>query len=383
MSSYVQPLPRQASVADIGPALVCDIATEFSKLEQIRSDWDRLYQLSSQPYVFQRFEWARAWWAAFGSRCRLISPVIYRGKDIVGILPLVLRGRRIEFLGSPLSDYNDIICDRLLAGPVLRVALDSLLSLRPRWNTARLASVRDDSNIISALRSLPLNLRDYIEVVPQSECPAIRSSFPKDVFAPLARKTSLRRHRKALGRIGALTFRQTSDAAEIKSYLPVLFKQHLDRFQTRSEFRDTAVQSFYYDLTDELAAKDQLRFAILELDSHPVALHLGFENNGRFLWYKPSFDSQFAHYGPGEVLLAELFDYGSARQLAEFDFTVGSEPYKCRFANFVAHTTTLHVLPRLIDRLSHRAVRATKEAVQRHPSLAQHLRRLVHSLPAA
>jgi CelD/BcsL family acetyltransferase involved in cellulose biosynthesis len=69
--------------------------------------------------------------------------------------------------------------------------------------------------------------------------------------------------------------------------------------------------------------------------STPIAYHFGFELDGVLTWYKPSFDPELQQRSPGEVLIKLLLDDALARDLDEFDFTVGSEAFKFRFANLI------------------------------------------------
>lgn len=377
MSSNSQTALITTSSTSVRALLTCRIVTDFSDLQQIRAEWCRLWKLSPRPYVFQSFEWARAWWTAFGSECRLFAPVVYSGDQVAGILPLVLRGRVIHFLGPPQSDYNDIICDPRHAAAVLRTALESLFALRTQWDECHLSGARTDSLIVSAVEALPQCLRRYLSVDPHSECPAIVASSGEGDYLALAKKQSIRRHRKKLERTGTVRFRQLEDPSEMRSHLPSLFKQHMERRQGASEFLLPSVRLFFHSLIDELASTGYLRFAVLELDSRPVAYHFGFECDRRFIWYKPSFDQRFAQYGPGEVLLGQLFEYCSAHDIEEFDFTVGREQFKYRFANSVPNTVTLLLQPHLLDRVVHRGVQFGKQCLLPHPKLARMVRRIV------
>jgi hypothetical protein len=81
--------------------------------------------------------------------------------------------------------------------------------------------------------------------------------------------------------------------------------------------------------------------------STPIAFHLGFEYGARFIWYKPAFSALHAKRSPGEVLLKFLLEDAVARGLAEFDFTVGNDTFKYRFANRVRtnHRIRVYSLP--------------------------------------
>jgi len=72
---------------------------------------------------------------------------------------------------------------------------------------------------------------------------------------------------------------------------------------------------------------------VVSLDGEAIAYHLGFECNGRFIWYKPTFEVALARHAPGEVLIKFLLEEASARGLLEFVFGPGEEPFKYRFSN--------------------------------------------------
>src|SRR5512135_656505 len=90
--------------------------------EQSQAEWNRLVQSMARPAVFCTWEWIEAWWRHFGHRFEPVMFFIYRGADLVGILPLALRrliiedavlaGRALTYCGSQElgSDHLDIIC---------------------------------------------------------------------------------------------------------------------------------------------------------------------------------------------------------------------------------------------------------------------------------
>ena len=98
-------------------------------------------------------------------------------------------------------------------------------------------------------------------------------------------------------------------------------------------------------LVEELNPKDYLRFGILRLNNQPAAYHLGFLVNGKFTMYQQAFDVDLWDYSPGEVLLRQLFLYAGQNVSREFDFSVGEEPYKARFANHFKPNFTLYIEP--------------------------------------
>jgi CelD/BcsL family acetyltransferase involved in cellulose biosynthesis len=100
----------------------------------------------------------------------------------------------------------------------------------------------------------------------------------------------------------------------------------------------------------------------------PLAFHFGFEYRRGFIWYKPTFDIQFASRSPGEVLIKFLLEDAIKKNLEEFDFTVGSESFKYRFANRIRSNSRVIAFRSTVDYWKHRARCMLKEALKRNPA---------------
>jgi CelD/BcsL family acetyltransferase involved in cellulose biosynthesis len=129
-------------------------------------------------------------------------------------------------------------------------------------------------------------------------------------------------------------------------YMDRFFAQHISRWAgsaTPSLFLDERNQAFYRELVRAMSHCGWLVLSVVELDDRPLAMHCGFDYGGRFLWYKPSFDVEHAKHSPGLVLLRYLIGYAIEHQLEEFDFSIGDEPFKFRFANRVRTTVQVRI----------------------------------------
>ena len=161
------------------------------------------------------------------------------------------------------------------------------------------------------------------------------------------RKKSLRRHERGLARQGAVT---TDTLTTTDDVLPLLdaffFEQHVARWKSadvESLFTQPVNRDFYRAVTRHLGTTGQLRFTVIRLDEVPIAAHFGFLQAGRFIWYKPCFDPALAKLSPGEVLIKKLLERAQQEGATEFDFTIGSEPFKYRFSSGVRRVFYLHV----------------------------------------
>jgi CelD/BcsL family acetyltransferase involved in cellulose biosynthesis len=289
----------------------------------------------------------------------------------VGIVPLVIRNGALRLLGEPYADYNGPLCLPQHALDVMNTALTTLLDAPFRWTECVFNNLPESSPVLQSLECPTWRLRRHFQVVFQYTCPTVQDDGTK-VFERLARKESLRRHENRLRRQGNLVFRNIEDRREIEGHLDEFFAQHATRQAlsgVRSQFFDAAPRAMMRALVEELDPVHELRFCALELDGRAIAYHFGFQHAGKFIWYAPSFDVNYWDNSPGEVLLRNLFQYAQKEKLSEFDFTIGDETYKDRFANHARKTWSAYFYrsPRQPRIQVLRAGRSARDMARRNP----------------
>ena len=203
----------------------------------------------------------------------------------------------------------------------------------------------------------------------------------------LTGKRDQKHHLKLLQKQGRLTFRHLETREEAREHLRHLFDQHIARYAyggIQSQFLQAEQRSFFEALVEELDPRTQLRFAVLEVDKQPVAYHFGFRQNGKHTHYKPTFDIDHWESGPGDVMLQHLFQHALEAGVSEFDFTVGDEPYKYRFANRINRNYTLYIdrYPARATTFLRRLERLARQTAREHPALKSVLRRAAEHLEA-
>ncbi len=248
------------------------------------------------------------------------------------------------------ADYADfIVAD---GHPEAHAAiLDWIVAQRRRWTSLELLNLPAQSPTL-----LLSNLSDALHgpvLQFAAEAPA-RVLGDADADRRMLAKKSLRRHVNGFSREGQLEYRRLASAEEIDAHLGIFFDQHRRRWASTgspSLFEDPAQQTFYRALAARLDPLHTLHFAVVLFDQRPIAYHFGFELDGVFTWYKPSFEPELQQRSPGEVLIRFLLEDAVARGLREFDFTVGSEAFKFRFATVVRRVYRLRVYRRAWERI--------------------------------
>lgn len=351
--------------------------TDFNSIRHLKTRWNELVNKSGSNTVFQTYEWNESWWNAFGLKRDLIVLLVEQDNEIIGIAPLVISKKRINgipekvlgFIGSEnfSSDYCDFI---IKAGEekALVAILEWLLANKKLWTKIDLLNFPSHSTNLHTVEKYFKNTGMHFYSEYFLEAPTCILNDP-EVCRQLVNKKSLKRHYNYFKQNGELVFRHCETTEEILNYLDVFFQQHIERRALTDEpslFINPSQKQFYTKLVKSCMPKGWMKFAVVLFNGEPIAFHFGFEYARRFVWYKPSFAPKYLKKSPGEVLLKFLLEYAIEQQLDEFDFTVGDEVFKYRFANLVRTNHRLRVFGNKLSyslALSRRALGKIKRSI--------------------
>jgi CelD/BcsL family acetyltransferase involved in cellulose biosynthesis len=302
------------------------------------ADWKKLLSTGSTDVVFLTPEWQRAWWMAYG-RGRLMLLLAEVGGEAVALMPLFTDEGMGYLVGSGGSDYLDIVGrvdDAEVLGALLSAAKENISGFIG-FVFYHLRSNSGTNNCLPAVAE-QLGLRCFGE----SDMEAPFLTLPSGPGYWAADKKSLVRHESYFRREGELKVTHLTSGAAILRHLPEFFAQHIARWQVTphpSLFTHAANRFFYESLCLTASDVPWLRFTRLDWNGHPIAFHFGFSYRGVYMWYKPSFDINLARRSPGEVLLRQLLLAAAAEGATYFDFGLGTETFKRRFAD---RSATVH-----------------------------------------
>ena len=342
-----------------------------------RVAWNRLLQKSETKSIFLTWQWLSSWWEAFREGADLYAFAVERDSDLIGIAPLLVRRyggtRTVEFLGMGSSDYADFIASEEDKPDVIRAVFDALMKRRDRWDRISLRHLPEKSSTAKLLSGIVLPGSWEFRREVESQCPALSIEASPSFAEACTRKKSLVRHTRYFERLGPLEFYHALDVDEILDRLPDFYEQHRDRrflAGDQSLFDDPRHRRFYERMIPTLIESGTLRFSVLRWKDEVLAYHLGFLHDGIFTWYKPTFNVDYAKYSPGEVLLQKLLESALAENVRLFDFTVGDEAFKERFANVKNANLRVEIGPRRLVPFRARARNRTKSYVKaNHPKL--------------
>src|SRR5262249_35242224 len=149
-------------------------------------------------------------------------------------------------------------------------------------------------------------------------------------------------------REGDLEVLHLRDGIAILPHLDEFFAQHVARWAATphpSLFLDPQQRDFYRRLCAVAGTAGWLRFTRVAWDGRPIAFHFAFCHGGPHPWYKPTFAVELARRSPGEVLLRQLLLAALDEGAHTFDFGLGDEGFKARFATSVRRVRTWGLYP--------------------------------------
>jgi len=316
-----------------------------------KESWDGLVSRASTGTVFQTYEWHAAWWKVFGHGRAAYIVCATEDGTLIGLAPLVvsdgpLGSRTLSPIGTGRSDYLDFIYPRERP-EVLGEIVAFLATHRKDWDVIDLGRVPERSETVRSLSAACSEKGLYCLVTDRIMCPALRFDYDSAgrVIRPAEKKKTSRREARqaSLRRQEGYRVEHVTDSAAISRHLDRFFDYHVERWNitdTPSLFVDPANRAFYGEMVDAVGRAGWIVFTVMEIQSKAVGFLLSFEYGRKLLGYKMSFDMALAKRSPGDALLREVFDYATARRLEEYDFSVGDEPYKMRFANEVRYAVS-------------------------------------------
>jgi len=306
----------------------------FDSLDEIGGrNWNNLLERSATKTVFQTSEWFSSWKQTYGKSADVLIPFAYLGDRLVAACAFINANGMFSFAAADRADYLDLLLDQQINPELQLECLQGILgqvrSSCREFKYLKLDRVPADSTTIELL----MQLSPEFYAVCTDRIPAPRMSM--EVVADRVNKKSLKRHAKGLGRLGCVEFNTYTRPEDVLPRLNAFFQLHVERWASTeypSLFLNAENRAFYVELTRRLATTGMLRYSELNLDTKLIAAHYGFFSSARFIWYKPAFDVSLAKHSPGEVLLRNLLLLAKDEAAEVFDFTIGGEAFKYRFA---------------------------------------------------
>lgn len=301
-------------------------------VEPIADEWDALArEVGAWPDL--RPGWIQAWWRTFG-RGRLEVLAARTGGRLVGVLPLVRRGRTVE---SP-TNWETSRFGFVAALPGVAGALtDAVFESRPTAVSLRFVHPDEAAPFRQGARARGYRLAErvmqrapYLELTGGWEHTVSRLGRSK--------RANLRRRRRRLEDRGDLTLQVEDGSRNLGALLEEGWAVEATDWKLKA---GTAIRSspqtlrFYGEVARWAAERGILRLAFLRLAGRPIAFDLCFEDAGVHWLVKTGFDVEFRTLAPGNILRHDMIKRAFDLGLRRYEFLGGEEQYKADWTDLV------------------------------------------------
>jgi len=194
-----------------------------------------------------------------------------------------------------------------------------------------LRPVRPDSTVLT-------NLVDIIkkrggEVLCQPEDVSFEMDLPVTWEAYLESLTTKQRHevRRKLRRLleaGKIDYRCLKTGEGLAGFMDTFLKLFVISRADKADFMTPRMESFFRSMAEAMAQISLLRAGVLELDTRPVAMILGFDYNDVIYLYNSAFDPQYEALSVGLLSKVLCIKASIEEGKKRFDFLKGNEVYK-------------------------------------------------------
>ena len=324
------------------------VVTEWGEFESLAGIWYELIQdVGSDNSIYLTHEWLSTWWRHFGEGKKLNILLIEKQGQVIGIVPLMrteyriglLRVRALETIGSEYCNYVGLV--RSGNGEEAITTLIAYLEdeLVKNRLVLLLALVPEDSKVLALLRSGSHLLSENLAVqervttlAPYVALPATWDEYYHSLRRKLRQK--LRRAFQSLQEAHSVQFQECNED-NLKYMLSEFFDLHRRRWgsvNTGRWFSDPRMRAFYEDIATQFIKKGWLHFSSLNIDGRMANAQYGYVYNHKFYAVTTARDTRYAEYSIGHLHDKFLIEEMIGRQLKEFDYSRGDEPYKFYWA---------------------------------------------------
>lgn len=313
---------------------------EFDQFLTMKETWNNVLNKTEDRNVFLTWEWLSTWWKHFGKGRNLVLLLVEEKDRVIAIACLMYSNykllgfklRKIEFVGTGISDYHDFILTQEKT-KCLKLLMNYLENYPLKWDCLALSDIPETAESLLPLHRMSKNFE--LKRKASNVCPYISLPNSFDVFIKgLSRnmRYNLRRRKKKLERQFKVEFKEYSEVDSIKEAMHTFFELHRKRWESKGPLGALVPKGvkreFHLDIAKSFAENGWLNLSFLTINDEPIASLYSFEYDQKLYQYLTAFDPKYSKYGPGNLLIANVTETCIRNGIKEFDFLRGAEPYK-------------------------------------------------------
>lgn len=305
-----------------------DAVFTLENFDSLRADWQKLDHESKIGSIFSSPSWSKAWWEQFGAETKLCLGAVRHEGRILGIAPLLVRGKVAAFIGSKdVCDYLDFVVAPGKETFFFDAVLDSLAGAG--ITEFDMAPLKPDSVALTFLSTIaPMHgwqvkcMQDDVSVI--LDLPATWEEYLQ--LLDTKQRHELKRKLRRLSEEGETNYRITTEGNT--SDFDVFLRLFRSYREDKADFLTPKMESFFRSVASIMAEQRLLRLGILEVGGTPVAATLCFDNKDDVYLYNSGYDLAYSGLSVGLISKALCIKDSIERGKKKFDFLKGGEDYK-------------------------------------------------------
>lgn len=328
-----------------------EILRSPEEILQLRDSWNQLVLENSgtvaQLDLTNSYEWTISLWESHVKTEAPTVMVLWKGKEIVGLMPLRTFRRSIRAIScrslEPVSELYSGRTGFLFRDPqpdLLFALLNGLRQELGEWDTFSVTVVQGSAHESLLLETARRgNWRSLVLERVSSPYIPFQENWESH-FAALPKKlrSTMRNGEKRLRERGELTYREYVLPQDVREFNDAAKSIETDSWKSASGTAiasDPVHEAFHSVLATRAAENGWFSGHVLFLDGNPIAYIVGLLHNGVFLDLKESYRSPFREMSPGHVLKYFAFASLYQKHTRWYDFMGRCEEYKMKWTDKV------------------------------------------------
>jgi CelD/BcsL family acetyltransferase involved in cellulose biosynthesis len=294
-------------------------------MDQIKEEWNQLFQHGYKPHIFQSWEWNRAALQNSPQNTPYILLISEKGR-LRAISPFCLQDDAVIFAGSNWAGYNSLIIEKEEdLKSIWPLVLEYILVERKTVERLCLDDIHESH--------LPPGHEDLLE--PNGEGPFTPLPDTWEKYSSTLSKGfdhNLRHYAGLLEKhFPDVAYKLVSDEAEVKRTLEEMNRFKLEVWKAKG-LPEIDIPEARMAIQEEAALfflkRGWLRAYELSVDSRTIAVELMFYFQGVLTDFNGGYDIQFKKYSPSNLLIAHCLKMGIKEGATEFDMLIVAAKYK-------------------------------------------------------
>lgn len=326
--------------------------SDYNEFKNYREPWDDFLKKSPANNIFLTYDWIDACIRHFCMDERLMILNVFKGERLIGIAPLMIkrytylgiRTRSVCFIGTGVSDRMDFILEEDKEA-VMTLMLNYIMKLSSEWDIVDLQEIMEDTGTIDMAKKWLSDKNISNLLGPSFNSFLISFNGNNDILSQKFSNRFYRKLRKAKKRNPALDIKcdryMNGDIAAkcALSDINTIIKNSWQGRTQRSIFSKSSIKDFHREIFDRFCEKGWVDLATLKANGQPIAYVYNYLYMQRAYNYSMEFDKRYAYFSPGTTLMFWLLSDSVPRDISEFDFGKGDEPWKSGLTrSFKPHT---------------------------------------------